>query len=105
FAAAGAPDLGDLSRETVYVLGLLHQEGLRNQARKVGVHMAGGFDALVEPTLDGFPERVAGRLKNNAAAHNFGVVGEIGVANDIEIPLRVILRAWSNAFLGHETCF
>ena len=67
--------------------------------------MAGGFDPLVEAALDRFPQRIPCRLENNAAAHHLGVVSEVSATNDIQIPLRIVLRARSNAFFGHEKSF
>src|SRR5262249_29449071 len=55
----------------------------------------------VKAALNGLPQRVAGRLKDNAAAYHLGVIGQVGAANDIQIPLRVVLRAWSDALFRH----
>ena len=63
--------------------------------------MAGSLDARVKATLDRFPNGVARRLEDNAAANHLGVISEVGAANDIEIPLRVVFGARSYAFFRH----
>src|SRR5262245_925904 len=101
FLPASPRDLGDFGGEALHVLGFLHQERLRDQQREVGVDVAGGLDALVESALNGLPQCVAGRLEDDAAAYDLGVIGQIGAWKDIQIPLRVILRAWSDALFRH----
>ncbi len=63
--------------------------------------MTGCLDALIQATLDRFPQSKSGRLENDASAHDFGVVRQVRTAHDIEIPLSVVLRSGSNSFFWH----
>ena len=83
--------VGDLGRKALDVLGFLEQQALGNQQREIRVHMAGGLEALVELLLDQFPNGVAVR-PNDHEALDRRVVGQFGLADDIEVPLGEVDR-------------
>ena len=99
-AAAGDPR--HLRREPFDVLLLLHQEALGNEQREVRVHVAGRLEPRVEQPLDVFPDRVAVRPDDHAALDG-RVVGQLGAADDVEIPAREVLGAGRD--LGDERFF
>jgi hypothetical protein len=78
-----------LLREALDVLGLLLEEALRDQQRKVRVLVAGLLEAGVQPALDVLPQRVAPRLDHHAAAHR-RLLGEIGRLDHLLIPLGIV---------------
>ena len=88
---ASLGDPGDLRREPFDVLLLLHQEARRNEQRKVGVDVAGRLEPLVERLLDQLPDRIAVRTDRHAALDR-RVIGELRAPDDVEIPLREVLR-------------
>src|SRR5438552_3630858 len=96
-----ARDDGDLGGEPLDVLRLLLQEAHRNEEREVGVDVAGRLDAAVQLLLDVLPDGVAVRLDHHAAAHR-RVVRQVRLGDEIEIPLRVVLRARGDAGLWHD---
>ncbi len=55
--------------EALDVLGLARQQRLGNQQRKIGVLVAGLFEAAVELGLQALPEAVPVRAQHDAAAH------------------------------------
>ena len=59
--AAALGDEGHLRRKALDVLGLPHDQALRDEERKVRVHVARLLEPRVEPLLDQLPHRVAVR--------------------------------------------
>ena len=78
--------------EAFDVLGFLGEVTQRNEKREVGVLVAGGLEHRVELTLHVFPNTVAPRANDHAAAH-IGRLGQLRCADDLLIPLRKILVA------------
>jgi len=76
--------------EALDVLGLLLEEAQGDEEREVGVDVAGVLEHAVERVLDVLPEGVAPRLDDHAAANRAGL-GQLRRANDLLIPLRIIL--------------
>ncbi len=92
-----------LGGEALDVLGLLLEVGERDEEREVGVLVAGGLEASVELGLDVLPEGVAPGLDDHAAADR-GVLRQVGGADDLLVPLRVVLgpgRGDGGFRLGH----
>ena len=83
-------DPGDLRREALDVLGLLHQQALGNEQREVRVDVPGRLEPRVERLLDQLPDGVAVRTDDHAALDR-RVVGQLGAADDVEIPAREVL--------------
>jgi len=74
----------------------------RDEKREVGVAVAGGFEHAVKDGLHAFPERVAPRFDDHAAA-DFGIFGEVGGFDDLLVPLgKILVAAWRNGgFFAH----
>jgi hypothetical protein len=83
--AAGLGDPGHLRREALDVLGLLHQQLLRDEEREVPVLVPAGLDHVVEDALDRLPHGEAVRADQHAAAHG-RVVGQLGLADHVGVP-------------------
>src|SRR5258706_14139191 len=62
--------------------------------------MARRFYALIKLGLDVLPQRIPERADDHAPA-NRRIVGQLGLIDDIEIPLSVVFIAWSDSFFGH----
>ena len=78
------------------VLLFASQERQRNEHREVRIDVAGGLEAVVELALHLFPDGVAVRANDHAATHG-AVLGQLRVADDVQVPLTVVLRARRNA--------
>ena len=76
--------------EAFNVVGLAAEEALRNQKREVSVDMSGFLEHIVELTLHLFPDRISVGLDHHTAAHS-ALFGEIGLHDQLVIPLRVII--------------
>src|SRR5262244_1650839 len=74
------------------MLRFLAEETDRDEDGKIRVDMAGGLEALVEFALHLFPDGVAVGADDHAAAHG-AVVGELGFADDVEVPASVVFGA------------
>ena len=85
-------DDGTFLGEAIDVRGFLLNVANRNEEREVGVHMAGLLEHRVEVALDVLPEGVAPRLDDHAAADG-AILGQVGVLDDLEVPLRVVFGA------------
>ena len=81
-----------LLREALHVFGLLLQEGLGDEQREVGIAVARLLEHGVEVALDVLPDRVAPRLDDHAPTDG-RVLGEVGGADDLLVPLRVVFVA------------
>jgi len=90
--AAAMRDVRHLRREPFDVLGFLVEQAFRYEQREVRVDVAGGLDPLVEGLLDQLPDGVAVRPDDHAALDR-RVVGELRPPDDVEVPLREVLRA------------
>jgi hypothetical protein len=89
---ADVGDPGDLGGETRDVLGFLHQVAFGDEQGEIGVEVAGGLDPAVQAVAHVFPEGVAVGLDDHAAL-DVGIVGQVGLAHDVDVPLRKILGA------------
>ena len=76
----------------------LLQEGQRNEQREVSVLMARRFEFVIQDALHILPQGITPGLDDHAAAHG-GSLGKIGGANDLLVPLGVIVLA-----RGHDGC-
>lgn len=74
------------------MLGFLFQVGDGDEQGEVGIGVAGVLEALVQVLLDEFPDGVAPRLDDHAAAH-FGVFRHVGSLDDLLVPLGEVLGA------------
>jgi hypothetical protein len=83
------------------MLGFFHQEAFWDQQRKVGIDVTGGFDPVVQTALDCLPDGVAGRFEHNAPFDHLGVIRQVSLLHNVEIPLRIILRTRRNSFFRH----
>jgi hypothetical protein len=93
-------DDGALLGEALRHFLFLGEERFGNEEGKVGVDVAGVLEHAIEGPLHFLPDGEAVRLDDHAAAH-VGVLGQAGVLDDVEIPLRIILVAGSDLF-RHE---
>ena len=87
---AAASDPGDLRRKALDVLALLHQQAFGNEQRKIRVDVTGFLEPAVERLLYQLPDGVAVRTNHHTALHG-RVVGELGFANDVEVPAAEVL--------------
>ncbi len=78
--------------EAGHVLGLLFEIAERDEKREVGVLVPRHLEHLIELRLHQFPDAVAPRLDDHAAAH-FRIFGEIGRRNHGLVPFGEIVRA------------
>ena len=81
----------DLRREPFHVLRLAHQQALRDEEREVRVDVTGGLEAPVQPLLDQLPHRIAVGPDHHAPLDR-GVVGQLGAADDVDVPAAEVLR-------------
>lgn len=89
-------------REAFHVLSFFTEEVDRNEKGKVSVAMTGCFKATIEFLLHFLPDRVAIGSDDHTAADG-GMIREFRFANDVEIPLGIVLGAGSDpraAFFG-----
>ena len=93
--AAGVRDDRALGREALNVLSLLLEIRRGDQQREIGIDVSRLFKSLVELGLDDLPHGIAGGTDDHAAAHG-RVIGQLGHLDDVEIPLRIILRTRGN---------
>jgi len=81
-----------LGCEAFHVILLLVEERLGDEERKVAVLDAERLDAPIQVLLDRLPQRVPVRLEDDATFH-VSMLGEIGLGDDVEVPLgEVLLR-------------
>lgn len=92
-------DDGALLGESRHVLGLLAEEGLRNEKREIGVHSAGFLEHSVKGVLHLLPDRVAIRLYHHTSPDG-GLLRQVCLHNQIIVPLRIVLRPFCH-FLCH----
>ena len=78
-------DPRDLRREAFDVLRLLAQQALGNEEREVRVDVPGRLEAPVERLLHQLPDRVSVRTDDHAALDR-RIVGQLGAADDIDVP-------------------
>ena len=83
---------GHFRREAFDVLGLLEQQALGDEHRHGHVLVPRGLEALVQLRLHALPQGVAVGLDDHAAAHG-RVVHQVGLEDDIGIPLGKVLTA------------
>src|SRR3546814_9682436 len=87
------------------MVGFLLEEAQGNEEREIAVLDARILDRGVHHRLDAFPDAIAPRLDDHAAA-NPRFLGEVGLCNDILIPGREVgLTGYAERMLGHLSCF
>jgi len=93
-------DDGALGGEAFGVLGFFFEVGKGNEEGEVGVFVAGGLEAGVEITLNGFPDGESPRLDDHAAT-GFGVFSHVGCSDYLLVPLgKVFFTSGGNCILG-----
>ena len=95
---------GQLGRKAFDVMLFLVYETARNQQRERYVLMARGLEAAVERLLDIFPESLAVRANDHAAADG-RVIGELRLEDQLVVPLGEILCAGGKLFFGHAAVY
>jgi hypothetical protein len=80
----------------------LGEERQRDQQREVRVLVTGRLEAPIEVRLHLLPHGVAVRLDDHAALDDLGRLGETAFADDVLVPLRVVLGAGRDAGFGHD---
>ena len=100
--AAGTGDLGDFGGKALDVLGFFGQKAFGDEQGKVRIDVTALFDAAVEAGLNAFPDGIAGRFEDDTAADDFGIVGQVGFTDDIEVPLRIVFGAGRYSVFGHD---
>src|SRR5256885_951207 len=96
-------DERNLLRESFDVLGLLREVAHRDEEREVRVFMARRLDHVVERALHQLPDAVAVRPDDHAPAHR-RIVGQLGLGNDVAVPLAEVLRAWRDSLRFRVLC-
>ena len=91
----------ELGREALHVLRLLLDEAHGDEQREGGVLVSGGLEALVEVALDRLPDGEAVRPDDHAALHDVGRLGELGLGDDVLVPLGVVLGTGRDAGFRH----
>src|SRR5258705_2480347 len=86
-------DESDLLGETLNVLCFFGEAADRNEQREIRVRMPRRPEHVVQGALHQLPQPVAVRPDHHAAAYR-RVVGELGLGNDVAVPLAEVLRAW-----------
>ena len=85
--------------EPFYVGGFLTEEGFRDEDGEIGVLVAGFLEHVVQLPLHPFPDAEAIGFDDHTAPYG-GVLGQVGVLDDIEVPLGVIFVSGGNG-TGH----
>ncbi len=85
-------DHGALLGEPFHVRRLFFQVADRDEEREIGVPVPRCLEERVELPLDRFPEAVAPRLDDHAAAH-VGVLGQVRRADDLLVPFGEVFVA------------
>ncbi len=102
--AARVGDPGHLGVEALDVLGFLLQQRLGHEQREVDVAVAGALDVPVQLVAHRFPDGVAVRPDDHAAAHR-GVVRQLRLEDHVVVPAGEVLRLAGDAAdetgLGH----
>src|SRR6266699_1780328 len=94
-------DERNLLRESFDVLGLLREVAHRDEEWEVRVLVAARLNHVIERALHQLPDAVAVRPDDHAAAHR-RIIGQLGLGNDVAVPLAEVLRAWRDSLcLGH----
>ena len=88
--AAAVSHHGELGRESGDVLGLLVQEGLRDEEREVGVLVPALLEARVELPLHRLPHRVPQRADHHAPLDR-RVVRHLGLGDYVGVPAGVVV--------------
>ena len=88
--------------EALHVFGLLLQEALRDQERKVAILVAGGFKSVIEFPLQQLPHGIAVRLNHHAAFDDFGGLRHVALQNNILVPRGKVLAAGRDWRFSHN---
>ena len=88
---------GTFFGKTFNVLGLTAQIRLGNKQGEIGIYMSGRLKHIVELPLHLFPYCVSIRLYYHTTAHS-RLFGEVGLYDQIVIPLRIILAPFGQLF-------
>jgi hypothetical protein len=99
--ASGVGHDRKLGSEALDVLGLLLDEAHRYEQREAGVLVAGRLEASVEVALDRLPDGVAVWPDDHAALDDIGRLGELGLGDDVLVPLGVVLGTGGDAGFRH----
>ena len=91
---------GELRSKTFYVLGFFVNKALWNKEREIGIFVACFFKFFIEHFLYFFPDSIA-RGTNHHAAFYWGIIRQLSVLNDIQVPLRKVASARSD-FFSHK---
>jgi hypothetical protein len=92
-------------RETIDMVGFLLKEAQGNEKREIAVLHPRILDRGVHYRLNPFPDAIAPRLDDHAAAYA-RFLGKIGFGNDILIPGREVgLTGYAERMLDHLSCF
>src|SRR5438034_3247867 len=82
-------------------LGLLREKALRDEQREIGVLVAGRPEHVVQGALHQLPNAITVGSDHHAAAHR-RVIRQLGLHDDVVVPLSEILGAGSDLLgLGH----
>ena len=89
--------------ETRHMFGLAAEERFRDEEREVCVLHACRLEHIVQDALHLFPDCISVRLDHHASAHG-ALFCQIGLDNQIVIPLRIILGTLRNLFCHNYIC-
>ena len=95
-------DDGKLGAEPGDVLGLFAHVALRDEQRQVDVLGPGRLDPLIDLGLDALPEGVAVGTDDHGAPDG-AILGELGLGQDVLVPLGEIFGLGCEDGLGHVT--
>ena len=84
--------------KTFHMFRFTAEERLRNQQRKIGIHVSRFLKHIVQLTLHFLPDSVSVRFDHHTATHS-RLFCQIGLHHQLIIPLRIILAAFGQVFL------
>ena len=83
--------------KTFHMFRFTAEERLRNQQRKIGIHVSRFLKHIVQLTLHFLPDSVSVRFDHHTATHS-RLFCQIGLHHQLIIPLRIILAAFGQIF-------
>src|SRR5437899_648794 len=93
----------DFLRETFHMLGFLGEEAHRDEQREVRIAVPRRAEHVVQGALHQLPDAIAVWTNHHAAPHR-RIVRQLGLSNDVPVPLAEILGAWRDLFsLCHQS--
>ena len=84
-------------RKTFHVLRLAAEERLRDEERKICIHMSCFLEHLVEHLVHLLPDSITVRLDHHTASYCRALC-KIRLHNKVVIPLRIIIRPFGHFF-------